>query len=544
MLLPFSVLSSKRKEPFTRDIEVAALFSLAEIERFKGGGLIIKQPEEESAFIAKVGYPIWLASWNKNVLVFDGLNKSSYAVKYSSIPDVKVFVSNLRRSAKTRETHLAFLRDHLNYFEISDQERSLVVDGLIKNSEFLVEFDAYRREASEIGGQILDGGLLAHVIEETTIQAELQDLEALFSSFKEDVPLLNRCMKFLNRVTNHYLRLLRRKNKGVKDEFAAKIKQEEKNIAPKVELLKDDYDARITEVAKNFERQRLPVQKEKVKLEKAKENAYEKIERCKLEASGHSERGNKVGEKRWKEKCDAIKKDVSEIENQLKQSEKSLKDLEDRRSLEIFKLRDELEGRVKETRRNLLELEASRDAKITILKQEMERLEAKTKSISDLIGKAVKLRESDIASLGKLGFRKELGFEGNALYYVPFYVTRYATETNRRYFILPPSFVSAIGLTTKLKGALGKTQIKQLLVPRFRVVSSLLDTIKLLLQENAAFESEIREIGEKHCILARDNVVDEIKSGLSFLKKEGWVKDKECDSLMQRLASIETKSGA
>jgi hypothetical protein len=37
-ILPFSVLSENRKEPFTSDLEVAAVFSLAEIDRAKGGG--------------------------------------------------------------------------------------------------------------------------------------------------------------------------------------------------------------------------------------------------------------------------------------------------------------------------------------------------------------------------------------------------------------------------------------------------------------------------------------------------------------------------
>ena len=534
-ILPFSILSEKRKEPFTRDLEVAALFALGETERAKGGGLIVKQPPEKIEFISKIGYPLWLVSWNKSVLVFDGLNRSNYTVPYASVQDVKIFIENLRRSVKTRETHLAFLSDHANYFQISSPEKSLLIGGLIRNPEFLSEFDLYRGEAEELGGRNVQTGTLTHTLDESVVATEVQELESLLSSFKEDASLLHRCIKFLNKATNHYTLTLRNKMKAVKDEFAVKIKHEEETVTPKVRVLKDDYDARITEVTRSFDRQRHPIQKEKIRLEQAKEYTSERIERCKLEASSYAANEDKAGELKVKEKSDNLKKELSEVGSQLKENQKALKNFEERRSLEIFKLRDELETRVKETRKNLLELEASRDAKVVIYKQEMETLEKLTKSISDSIGGIIKLRESEIASLGKLGVRRALGFEEKALYYVPFYVTCYKAETKRRYFLLPPSTVNTIGLTTKFKGALGQAKIKKFLIPRFKVVPSLMDTIQLLARENAMFETEIKELGEKYSILALDVAGDEIRKGLSYLKNEGWLNDKEYNTALQQL---------
>ncbi len=110
--LPFWTLSENRVEPFTSDVEVAAVFALADLDRAKGGGLIMKQPEERIAFIAKLGYPLWLFSWSEIALTFDGLNQAKYALSYVAVPDVNAFVENLGRGAKTRETHLAFLNDN------------------------------------------------------------------------------------------------------------------------------------------------------------------------------------------------------------------------------------------------------------------------------------------------------------------------------------------------------------------------------------------------------------------------------------------------
>src|SRR3989304_8877124 len=126
-ILPFSVLSENRKDPFTSDLEAAALFSLAELDRTKGGGLIVKQTEEKIEFIAKIGYPLWLYPWAETVLIFDGLNRSNYTLRYAAVPDVKAFIENLKRGSKTRETHLAFLSDNLNSFQISETEKSLLV---------------------------------------------------------------------------------------------------------------------------------------------------------------------------------------------------------------------------------------------------------------------------------------------------------------------------------------------------------------------------------------------------------------------------------
>ena len=534
-ILPFSVLSENRKEPFTPDLEAAALFSLAEMDRTKGGGLIVKQTEEKIEFIAKIGYPLWLYPWAETGLILDGLNRSNYTLPYAAVPDVKAFVENLRRGTKTRETHLAFLSDNLNYFQVSATEKSLLVNALITSPEFLSEFDTYRREATNAENQLTQTALLTPTVDEQVISSETQELDKLHSSFQEDVEGLYRCMKHLNRITHHYGRELRGKVRDVKAEFEAKIKQEEELVAPKINQLKNEYDEQITALAKNFEKQRLQIQKEKSKLEKARELTYEKIEHCKLEAKTHAEKDNHVAEEKWKEKCNGLKKELSETENQLKQAEKSLKDMEEKRSLEIFKLRDELEVKVKEARRNLLELEASSDAKILIHKQEIEKLEEQTKQISDQIGRIAKLREADIAQFPKLGIGKELGVQGPALYYVPFVIICHQAEQRKRYSIIPPSVVNTIGLTTKIKGVLGRARIKELLDPRFKIISSLMGTIQILTMQNALFETEIKELGAKNNILCQGTAADEIAKGLAYLKNEGWLSEKEYDAIREKL---------
>ena len=95
---------------------------------------------------------------------------------------------------------------------------------------------------------------------------------------------------------------------------------------------------------------------------------------------------------------------------------------------------------------------------------------------------------------------------------------------------------NTIGLSTKLKGALGRAKIKGLLVPRFKTLTSLVDTIQVLTQQNAVFESEVKELGAKTSILTLSSVGEEIQKGLAYLKNEGWLSDKECGAIREKLA--------
>ncbi len=534
-ILPFSVLSENRKDPFTSDLEIAAVFSLAEINRVKGGGLFSKRPEEKMVFITKICYPLWLFPWSETALIFDGLNRSKYTLPYAVVPDAKVFMENLKRCSKTRETHQAFLADHLNYFQVPVTEKAIQINGLIREPELLSEFDSYRDEAKALELQPANFGLISPIIDKSTIVSTLRELDRLSSSFKSDVESLNQCMKFIKEATQHYIKLLRSKAKAIREKFDVKANAQQELINPKVDRLKEHYDHQLIQSKRKFDKERLPIHKTKVKLEKSKERALAKIEHCKLEAKTCAEKDNYVGEDKWKEKANETKKALSEIEDQLKETEKALENLEDRKSLEIFNLRSELEAKTKEAQQPLLDLEASRDAEVQLCDQEIEQLEQQTKLILDQVGRTVKIREKNIENFAKLGIKRDPALTGIALFYVPFYVACYEVESKKRYLFLPPSEVNSYGLSAKLKSALGKAKIKQLLVSRFELITSLVDTLQVLAQQNAVFETEMKEMGEAKSILASKAMRDSIQKGLGYIRKEGWLSEKEHQELNQKV---------
>lgn len=536
LTLPFSVPAENRTEPFTEEMEKAALYCFAEVEREKGGGLILRKAEEKTVFLAKFFYPFWLAHWKRLTLVFDGFKQSVYTIIYKTIPDAKEFLERARGSIKTLETYTAFLLDNINYFQTPSGENAITLEGLISEPLLLNEFNAYISEAKQVEATPSEIVPLNPIIDESTVSSAVEELERLRTSFEKDIRVLQEGIKLLNKTTRSFAREIRGKIRGVREEFEEAIRKEEEVVAQKVNRINEEYNEHRVKLIKNFEKQRLPLQKEKVKLEKIREQTLRKIEHYNIEAKTCAMKKDVVGEKGWKEKANEAKKELSEIEKRLEEVGEKIREVDENESAETFKLRSEWEAKIKEARKNLLELESSRDAKIQIHKQEMERLESLTANIIQQMNNIVKLRETDLANITKLGIQQE--HEHLSLVYMPFYMACYEAELKKRYVVFPPSKVNSIGFTAKLKGALGRARIKQFLTPRFKAVTSLLEKLPALMEKDAAFTREIHEVGEKTNMLGEKSKRKPLEDGLKKLKDEGWLSDKEFEALNQRLTTL------
>ena len=533
-ILPFSVLSEDRREPFTKEMEKAAIFCFAELERIKGGGLILKQPAEKPAFIAEICYPFWRIPWGESSLLFDGLNTTAYTLTYKIIPNVKAFMEDLERSSKTLETYMAFLSSNVNYFRAFNNEKEMVIDGLITDPNLLNDFNLYLSEATQVKAPLSDMVVLSPTIDELTISSIKQELESLNSEFKEEVNILYRSMKILNTTTGNFIEAIRSKIKAIEEEFSKEIKRYESFITQKVDRIRKEFDERITKLSKNFEEQLFRLHRGKIMFKKSKEQTLGRIEQYRVEVKTCVVNKDVVGERKWKEAIHECKKKLPVLEAKIKELNVKIKEINDKKSLEIFELRSEHETKIKEAKKDLLEIEASRDAKIQIHEQEMEQLEELTSTIIEQIDKMAKLKEAALAEFEKLGIQQK--HRKRALIYMPFYLVCYQSESKKRYVHFPPSVVSSIGFSVKLKGALGKAKISQLLVPRFKTIVSLLNKFPPLIEQNAVFEREINEAGAKADILKTKFMSELVKNGLKRLKIEGWFSEKEYEVLNQKLA--------
>jgi hypothetical protein len=77
--------------------------------------------------------------------------------------------------------------------------------------------------------------------------------------------------------------------------------------------------------------------------------------------------------------------------------------------------------------------------------------------------------------------------------------------------------------------------MKSFLQPRSQSISTLLDRLVDLTQENPVFEKEITEAGTEANILRTTEQKVGIKKGLTELKEEGWISDSEYQFLNEQI---------
>jgi hypothetical protein len=535
-ILPFS--SERTREPFSSEVEAAAVFAFAEFERNKGGGLILKQPEENLVGLSKIGFPLWLFPKNETTVVFDGLENFSYSISYAQMPSAQGFLESLDANSTPREKYVVFLSDQGNYFQRSLGEKKINLRGLIADPEFKNELSIYRKQALEVTDQTFaDLAFLPPLLEEATINSMLNELEKLQASLREDAEKLPEILRFINRTTSQYVTEINYDSEAVKEEADAKIKAQEEIVNPQIAKLNSEYKHKIKNVTENFDHELENLYKLRTKTRKLIESDEEKNKQYQREAKAQAQKNHAIYEKRWKEKSREMGKELSGLKKELKTVEKNIKVLTSQKISEVSKLNFELNAEVKLARQPLVVLAAARDAKMQIFKQEKEKLMRLEKPVVEGIYRNIQLREKIASNFEVVGF-KDRQLKASALLYIPFYMVCFEAGHSRRYLILPPSTISPVDFSAKLKGAFGMSKIRNLLSPRFNAVTALISKVQVLINQNSIFEGQLGDLAEKNNFLKTKVFRDNAAKGLVYLKHEGWLSDKEQQELNKRLNAV------
>ncbi len=527
-ILPFATLSEKRREPFDAQVEGAAIYVLAEFELEKGAS-------EELLFIAKFGYPLWLVPKNEVALIFDGLNNSSYNLPYNEIPNVKAFMENLEQNSKTREGYMAFLSDQSSYFQQPVVKSGLTLQGLIAGYDFRNEFDAYRKEATEVTGQVENAALLLPLMDESTISSVISQVDNLQAHLSQEVERLSECLKLVKKFTSQYVTELNFQAEAFRDEADAKIRALQELVNPQISQIRKDFSNQIADLTESFDDEISAAKKQKAKIKAQIEGTEAKIRQYKANARAQAAKKHSYYAKIWQDKTAKTEKELSGLKKQLKSTDKNLKDLSIKKSASIGRLQSEREAKIDQARQPLRDLEASRDAKFLAYKKEVQVLEGRAKPVVDGLLEKAKLREAFAVQFETLGVKRSQQLKNPALMYIPFYLACIQRGFSKRYFALPPSTVGTMGFSAKLKSALGMPKIKDLFAPRFQAITSLVSSIQGLAKQSTILEGQIDELGKRNDLLSMRSSRENIKKGLVFLRYEGWISEKEQQSLSRKL---------
>ena len=536
LLLPFAVSAKDREEIFTKEMERAAILCLAESERRKGEGFILKKPAEELVFVAETCYPIWLVPWKGRSLLFDGFGAMSHTLTYDILPDIKTFINDLQGSAKRREAYSAFLSDALNYFQGFKGQEEKTIDGLIASREFIQDFVSYLQEAKAIQRPIFDKAFLSPTLDESTLSSFIQDFSNLRTTITEDIASLRESMRMLSATTRGYVKAVHMEIREIRKDFNEKIAALKPSVLEKVQRIQKKYDEKIIVFSKKFDRQLHQLHQERVKLKKTKKTTAAEIKRCETKISSCKLRKDETSEAHWRQELKEIKKKLSALEKEIIGVDKKLEDAEAVKRIEISKIRSESNVKAEAATKRLRELEASRDAKIQMSRQGIKSLEEATSAIIDQIDKLIASKKATLNELEGMGIvQRRIKYR---LAYLPVYLAGYQANSKKRYVLYSPSVARSMGIKTKFKRVFGVAKIKSLLQPRSKFITSLLNELLTVIEHNPVFEREISDAGVKANILRTKDLCKRIKIGLDRLADEGWISKKEVKTLSKLLTKV------
>jgi len=534
LILPFVVPSKDCRIPFTEEMETSTIFCMAESDRKKGEGILLKKPQEEILFIVESFYPIWIISWKGRTLLFDGLGVTQGKLTYDVLPDIKKFITDVEESAEKLETYSAALSDNVNYFKSFSRSEEKTLPGLIGSSDFIEDFSSYLSMTEKVEQSKIETTFLTPVVDESSIAISLKELTELRTALENDWKNLRQSMKMLKTTTRKHVNAINKSIRENQTDFNKKIEAKKSSALIKVRKIQRTYDERITKASKKFERQLQRLHKERTKLEKAAQRAESQIDRCRTEIELARQSKNQPIQQRWKQEMENWKLEIKGLQKNIEEIDKRIEKTESEKQIEISNLRSEFDSQAESAMKNVRELEASRDANLQLNRQKIESLEELTSSIITQLDDLNKKKRTSRNELNKIGMSNK---KKATLVYVPFYLAYFQADSERRYIVYSPSIAGALGILAKLKGVLGISKIKSLFQQRSKAIAKILNQVVDVLESDPVFKRDFHDAATKANILQNKKTREMMKTGLEELKREEWISENEFQTLSQSLTT-------
>jgi len=532
MVFPFTVPSEERKIPLKRRMELAAIFSLAELSRDKGGGLISKKPAEEMLFISRVHYPFWFVPWGRRTMVFDGFDMKSHTLSFDILPDANIFIQELKGSSARLETYSAFLAHNLDYFKKTYGRGRKVIKGLIMNPNLMNDLFSLFGKAKPIKNPS-EGVLLPLLMDQSAVEASMKELQNFEELLKEDNKKLSGIVKMLVKTTQRHVNSVKAEIEKIKRRSEAKVNRLKSKASKKTEKTRRIYDEKILKVSRDANQKIQILSQEDAKLKTDRDHLRAYIEKCKEEISTAQERKDEKQVEYWRLEMKTSKRRLLDIGKRLKEIEKEIKEIGSTRDFEISKLKSEYalkaEGYMAEVRK----LEAACEAKIKISLEALESLERLTSQIVGQINGLIGARNLALKKLREMGY--PLYKRKTALAYMPFFLVCYGRDLKRRYVAFPPSIANTMDGVNKIKSALRPYTVRSMLQEYSLPIANLLNEFVDSIQKNSMLEERIFKMCMKCNILREKPLRRNIERGLKDLSAEGWLSEDELQALLSHL---------
>jgi hypothetical protein len=344
---------------------------------------------------------------------------------------------------------------------------------------------------------------------------------------KEEISSLGGVMKLLSKASRDQVKALHTEMKKSEKEFKRKIAKLQPKVTAKIKKIQEKRDEEITRISKKYDRKLRTLHQNRVKVEKTLERLANEIERNYNDIKTCRDKKDEASEFQLSQNIDQIKKRIPQLNREIKEIDRNLENVEEAKKIEVSRARTKPNDRIEEANKCLHDLEAAKEARERLEEQDLATLEDLTAAIIKQIDAMIKTKKTALDTIEDMGFEERR--RKQALLYIPLYFVCYETEMGKRYVIYPPSTIGSLDIKTKLKGVFGAGKIKSFLQSRSTAITTLVDRLIDLIQENPVFEKEIIDAGIKANILGTKERKDVVKRGIVELQEEGWISEDEIE---------------
>jgi len=506
--IPYAIVDAKRDTPFTRDLELASLFVVAEARRGR----------EPLSAMALLHYPLHVHRWEGGVFLVDLLGLNHASVKYQVIPDVDEFERALDAVSDDPAVFREALEEKGAHFSKFAGQKTLRINGLIVNP----------RKSGELGDLLenfcdLDAGdepvVFKPVLKGGDVEGIISSIRSLRRDIRVDLERLERAKRSLTDALDIARKVVEEEIQNIREGSAKTLallrKEYEKAKDRRRKTLRRD----LQKIRKEYRRQATPLRGERTRLKRKLARRRKKLERTTAEKDAPA--------------AENLSREIEEIEGKLREIDDAIKPLEAWRDAEVKRVQDQYKADLK-VEENKIKEEASRSQReVQSKRKEISGLEAAARVVASRIDALIRSKKSRLKSVSKLRFEVEAE---TADLYIPFYIFQYG---EKKFDFYPPVVASsARGFLSRFRRMLAdnlQSKISQLVRPRDLFVEEYLAKAVKAVGRGGDLAAAYRRSCDRLNLLRSREAVDKIMMGLVKIRREGWISDGEYIRLQEYL---------
>ncbi len=524
-VVPFVVNDEARKQPFSEDMELAAIICMAESERKKSG--FLDRSSENLDFICKMHYPIWLMPFRGKCLLLDGMFTTEARLASVTPSDPETFIEHLKRHANNLQMYREALNEQQETFAKFAEKNGQSVEGLIVDEGLISAFrDLISLESADSGESHQNVPLLNPRIDGQEALKIYEKIRTHSTKLESSVKGLGFALSSLDEQSKWHIDKVKKELQQTGEEFDTKLSELKSQVAQKKANLMKERDAKTDaivgahgkEVAAKIS-QKHKLDDELLKLEQAKAE-YEKRKKLR------EKKKDEVGKDRWKVRARNVKQQISTLRNKSRTLSTFIDQVQKEDNKSTAKVQSAYQKLLDEEDLKVSDLQEKRDSLVAEANGLIEEIEQSSQQIGQKIRNLIEQIKEAMSNVERSTMSRKV--EKPIVMGIPFYAVRYDSKNSARYGLQSPVIAQAPGgIMMKIRktfhtGSLDR-RIGTLLKPRNRDIEIFFETFRTLIEKNPDLDKIVNGMSGVCNVLKKTGLTSSLESGLAKLEEEGWI---------------------